>query len=180
MRLPFAHLGQPGEVTVTIETVRDAAAVGQLPGTEGFPACTATIACPLRGYQALFGWVQLVRSDDNSSGGAGFDMDPLSLFEDAPAPYAFFGVLPTLFDVPSRDSRTPLAWLAHSFLAWTPLFERPRQVVPVLGFSWGFTIDESESITPRDASELSADDWRAHLPYLRGCYPRWQFGEWPQ
>jgi hypothetical protein len=95
-------------------------------------------------------------------GGAGFEIDPLSLFEDAPAPYAFFGVLPALFDAPSRIGRQPLGWLARSFLAWTPLFERPRWVVPVLGFSWGFDIDGSGSITQRDISELGAADWLGH------------------
>ncbi|MEU1567384.1 hypothetical protein ABZ504_44735, partial [Streptomyces mirabilis] len=32
------------------------------------------------------------------SAGAAFDMDPFYLFEDAPSPYAFFGINPTLFD----------------------------------------------------------------------------------
>src|SRR5262245_58046669 len=36
----------------------------------GFPVCTATVRYPRRGYGAMFGWVQLVRSTDNASGGA--------------------------------------------------------------------------------------------------------------
>lgn len=57
------------------------------------------------GYRALFDWVQLVRSTDNSS--AGFDMDPIYSFEDGPSPNAFFGINPTLFDAPSRAKHTP-------------------------------------------------------------------------
>jgi hypothetical protein len=60
-----------------------------------------------------------LRDGVRGSAGAAFDMDPFHLFEDAPSPYAFFGMNPTLFDVPSRDERHPLDWTAHSFLAWT-------------------------------------------------------------
>lgn len=31
----------------------------------------------------LFGWVQLVRSTDNESGGGEFEVDPFALFGDA-------------------------------------------------------------------------------------------------
>src|SRR5690242_13943191 len=48
----------------------------------GFPVCTATVRYPRRGYRAMFGWVQLVRSTDNLSGGAEFEIDPLALFGD--------------------------------------------------------------------------------------------------
>jgi hypothetical protein len=76
-------------------------------------------------------------------------MDPFFLFEDAPSPYAFFGIKPTLLDAPSRDEREPPAWLAHSFLARTPFEQTERHVVPLVGFSWGFDIDENSRITPR-------------------------------
>ena len=66
----------------------------------GFPVCTATVRYPRRGYNAMFGWVQLVRSTDNASAGERFEMDPFGLFADAPSPYCWFGTEPTLFDAP--------------------------------------------------------------------------------
>ncbi|GAA3840656.1 hypothetical protein [Streptomyces chiangmaiensis] len=126
----------------------------------------------------MFGWVQLVQSTDNSSGGVDFDMDPFVLFEDAPSSYAFFGVSPTLFDAPSRAEREPMAWLAHSFLAWTPLDQAQRHVLPVVGFSWGFDIDATGHIALRLAKPLTAAESDGHLPYLSTCYPAWEFDEW--
>jgi hypothetical protein len=178
MRLPFVHDGWPGQVDVEIRAVDDPSGVGKPRGTEGFPACTASVDYPFRGYGSLFGWVQLVQSDDNSSGGSEFDMGPFVLFADAPSPYCFFGVLPTLFDAPSRDDRAPLAWLVHSFLARTPRREVPRRVRPLAGFSWGFRIDQAGSVVIEGARELPDDAWRSHLPQLRACYPGWQLDHW--
>lgn len=178
--IPFTHDGEPGTVTVSVEPVDDPSAVGTPAHAHGFPCCTATVSYPGRGYRALFGWVQLVRSSDNSSGGEGFDMDPFVLFPDAPAPYAFFGFNPTLFDAPSRGEPDPLAWLAHSFLAWTPLDGAERRVLPLAGFSWGFDIDANARTTVRAARPLTDADWGSHVPNLRSSYPGWAFGHgWP-
>jgi hypothetical protein len=178
LKFPFVHEDQSGEVSVTIERVDDPAGIGQPPETRGFPACAARIDYPFRGYRSLFGWVQLVQSTDNSTGGSGFDIDPFGLFNDVPSPYCFFGFLPTLFDAPTRREREPINWVAHSFLAWTPLDERPRTVKPLLGFSWGFDIDRAGSITIRPVGELSAETWNSHVPYLRGSYPDWHIDQW--
>lgn len=178
MIIPFSRDGERGTVTVTVECVDDPAVVGKHSEARGFPCCTALVDYPGQGYRALFGWVQLVRSSDNSSGGQDFDMDPFVLFEDAPSPYAFFGVNPTLFDAPSRDEREPLNWLAHSFLAWTPLDHAERRVLPLAGFSWGFDIDATGRIAPRRVRALAPADWEAHLPRLSGCHPGWAFDRW--
>uniref|UniRef100_A0AAU2VKE0 Uncharacterized protein n=1 Tax=Streptomyces sp. NBC_00008 TaxID=2903610 RepID=A0AAU2VKE0_9ACTN len=114
MILPFTHDGETGSVTIDVEQVDDPRTIGKHPAMRGYPCCTSTVTYPGRGYRAMFGWVQFVRSTDNASGGADFDMDPFILFEDAPSPYCFFGINPTLFDAPSRAERRPMAWLAHS------------------------------------------------------------------
>jgi hypothetical protein len=46
-----------------------------LPVAKGFPVCTATVDYPALGYRSLFGWVQVVRSTDNESGGLRFELD---------------------------------------------------------------------------------------------------------
>ena len=148
------------------------------PNAHGYPVCTARVRYPGRGYPAMFGWVQLVRSTDNDSGGKQFETDPFPLFGDAPSPYCWYGIEPTLFDAPSRPEKPPAEWVAHSFLATTPIAEvlegNPRRVVPVLGFTWGF-YSRRGSIELRDIARLAAADWDAHLPVLRASHPLWRF-----
>jgi hypothetical protein len=137
----FSWSDVSGEIHVECAANLDPNFWGVWHGTaEGFPVCTATVDYPLRGYRSMLGWVQLVCSTDNESGGANFEMDPFSLFGDAPSPYCWYGQRPILFDAPSRPLRQPLDWTAHSFLATTPLDEvadlKPRRVVPIIGFSW--------------------------------------------
>ncbi len=177
--VPFTHDGRRGTVTVTLEQPDDPVSLGKSPEALGFPACTAVVEHPGRGYRAMFGWVQLVRSTDDSTGGAGFGLDPFCLFEDAPSPYAFFGHKPTLFDAPSRDTRDPLAWLAHSFLAWTPMDEDVRRVLPLAAFSWGFDLDSTGHISLRPPQALAPADWGTHLPLLQASHPAWTIDPWP-
>jgi hypothetical protein len=106
VELEFQHDGERGRVVITCVPNDDPASVGKSGAGRDFPVCTATIEYSGRGYRALFGWVQLVRSTDNASGGRAFEMDPFNLFEDALSPYCWFGITPTLFDAPSRDERT--------------------------------------------------------------------------
>ena len=149
----------------------------------GFPVCTATVHYPRRGYRAMFGWVQLVRSSDNASRGEQFEVDPFALFGDAHSPYCWYGTEPTLFDAPSRVDRAPLEWLSYSFLATTPLQEvldgNPRRVVPLLGFAWGFDLGPDGSVTLREIAALTSSNWEEVLPVLRAEYPSplWTFAD---
>ncbi len=147
---------------------------------KGFPVCTAIVDYPARGYRSMLGWVQLVRSTDNESDGVRFELDPFALFGDAPAPYCWYGQCPTLFDAPSRSVRVPLEWVAHSFLATTPLDEvaqlQARRVVPLVGFSWGFT-DSGSRVVLSDIEALTDAEWSTHLDVLRQGYPLWVFAE---
>jgi hypothetical protein len=144
----------------------------------GFPVCTAKVDYPAHGYRSMLGWVQLVCSTDNESAGAAFELDPFSLFGDAPNPYCWYGQQPTLFDAPSRPRRQPLDWTAHSFLAATPLDEiarlQPRRVVPIVGFSWGFA-DTGSAVALHDVARLPEPAWDAHLDLLKRTYPLWLF-----
>lgn len=173
MRIPFVRAGERGEVSVAVELVEDPAAVGKPVSSEGFPSCEATVSYPGRGYDALFGWVQLVRAEDFS--GDHFALDPLRFFEDTSVPHCFYGFSPTLFDAPSRDGRYELDWTAHSFLAPINLFEVDPEVQPLLGFSWGFEIDEQGVVSVKPTRPLSGMDWEEHVPYLSDRFPTWRF-----
>ena len=176
LTIDFRHAGVEGRVVASCVPNDDPGSVGKGDEARGFPVCMATIDYPAEGYRALFGWVQLVRSTDNSSAGAAFENDPLRFFEDSPAPYCWYGLRPILFDAPSRDDRRPLLWLAHSFLCATPrdAGER-RQVVPLLGFAWGFQIETQGRIDLAPMTKLAPLDWNQHLPYLRASFPTWEF-----
>ena len=173
LTLDFAHDGAMGAIAVECVPNTDPAAAGCRPGALGLPACTARVTFPGRGYRAMFGWIQLVKSSDNRSGGAAFEMDPLALFADADSPYAFFGHCPTLYDGPSRPRRDDMDWVAHSFLAATA-FDGRRRVTPLAGFAWGFAI-RAGGVALRPLEKLTGADWRAQLPVLRGAYPGWGF-----
>jgi hypothetical protein len=152
------------------------------PVVEGFPLCSATVALPSRRYRSMFGWVQLVHFTDNESHGELFELDPFALFDDAPCPCCWYGQHRVLFDDPSRDVGQLLEWVAHSFLATTPLGEiaqgKPRSVVAITGFSWGFTDDGSKH-TLHDVAVLGPDQWSRHLGVLRQTYTRRHFADTP-
>ena len=180
MELEFTWSGHRGRVSVDCRNNDDPSEVGALPGSEGLPACTATVEFPNLGYRAMFGWVQLVRSTDDASAGGLFEADPFVLFGDAPNPYCWYGMNPTLFDAPSRSVRDDLQWEAHSFLATTPLDEvmawQPRRIVPLVGFAWGFHIVNGE-VTVRGPGELPLTRWNDHMPILRAKYGLWTFAD---
>jgi hypothetical protein len=180
MELTFSHLGYQGRVSVLVEKTVDPAILGAWEGAQDLANCTATIDFDGHGYLQRFGWVQLVRSTDNAFQGEAFEIDPFDpfgLYERAPTPYCWYGTLPTLFDAPSRDERVRLDWLAHSFLAVSPLRGNRRIVTPLLGFRWGFHIADDGTVTLEDVAALPAAHWSLHLPYLRDIYPEWQFTE---
>ena len=130
------------------------------------------------GYRSMMGWVQLVRSTDNASGGTEFESDPFALFGDAPSPYCWYGLNPTLFDGPSRSVRDDLEWEAHSFLATTsPRGSNGSSAAtrrPVGRVLWGFRIaDGVVHVSP--ATELSIERWNDHTDGLRAQYQFWNF-----
>ena len=180
MEITFRHLGHQGRVVVSVERTVDPEILGAHAGAVDLANCTATIEFEGRGYLQRFGWVQLVRSTDNAFQGEKFEMDPFdpfNLYERAPSPYCWYGVLPTLFDAPSRDERVRLDWLAHSFLAVSPPRGNRRVVTPLLGFSWGFHIADNGQVMLDCIATLPAAVWASHLPYLHESYPEWQFTE---
>src|SRR6266545_2154851 len=105
--------------------------------------------------------------------GERFEMDPLEILGEVGHPFCFFGIKPTLFDAPARDTRDDMSWTAHSFLTRIA-HDTGREVRALLGFSWGFTISSGQvAITP--PAQLRSDDWQDHLPLLCSSHPAWTF-----
>jgi hypothetical protein len=181
VEIEFEWRGAAGLISIAQSVNTDPDTLGCFAGALGLPVCTATVAFPHFGYRSMLGWVQLVRAQDYGSGD--FESDPFALFGDAPSPYCWYGLNPTLFDAPARPNRSEdLQWEAHSFLAVTPLEEvmelGPRRVIPLAGFAWGFEIADG-GVTVSAPRELPLEAWNAHIGVLRATYPLWVFPDHP-
>jgi len=175
MDIMFVLLGTTGHVSVTYSRNDRPDLVGSSVESSGFPMCRATVDYPAQGYDALLGWVQLVRSDDNTSQGRAFEIDPLDILGDVPHPFCWIGLSPRLFDAPSRSPRRDLDWVAHSFLCVPDgSVAEGLEVHALLGFAWGFRIHKEEiHLVP--PTQLGSTDWDQHVDILAARYPSWRF-----
>ena len=170
MLVEFSLWNLPGWVGATVEPNDDPESLGQEATARDFPVCTATVSYRGHGYRAALGWIQLVNSTDNSSSGAQFEMDPFEPLGALAHPFCFFGFSPTLFDAPSRDSRDSLTWTAHSFLAFIGEESGRPEARALLGFSWGFSIQNKPSPTKRlprsrrQPGKSTGHSWPASIP----------------
>ena len=174
MEIPFTLKGVEGRVAVTYEANLQPGSIGCQPETLGFPVCTATVQYPMRGYDSFMGWVQLVRSDDNASGGEQFEIDPLAFLGDLPHPFCWLGINPTLFDAPSRSPRSDLRWMARSFLCIPDDVGKGLEAQAILGFSWGFAIEQGQ-IAFQPPQQLEPSAWSEHSSVLGDLYKTWGF-----
>jgi hypothetical protein len=175
MDITFELRGIDGHVSVAYSRNDRPGLIGSGPESAGFPMCDATVDYPARGYDAVLGWVQLVRSDDNESHGGAFEVDPLDFLGDVPHPFCWIGLNPHLFDAPSRSPRRDLDWLAHSFLCVPDArSDAGLEVHALLGFSWGFGV-RGEEILLVPPTRLGPEEWNGHVGALAKRYPAWQF-----
>jgi hypothetical protein len=174
LALSFRADDVEGRIAVTVTRNDDPVGLGCDPVAAGFPVCEAVVDTPLRGYRALFGWIQLVGTRTADHDERRFEVDPLQIFEDIETPFAFYGVRPTLFDAPSRrDRHQPCDWLAHSFLC-ASIVSMERTINPVAAFQWGFILRDGE-LTFIGPEPLPLSAWAAHRSRLGAAYPSWRF-----
>lgn len=175
MDIEFTLRDVDGLVSVTYSRDDRNEPVGSAAESSGFPTCHASVHYPAQGYDALLGWVQLVRSDDNTSQGREYEIDPLDFLGELPHPFCWIGLSPQLFDAPSRSPRTDLDWAAHSFLCVPDTGAGAGlEVHALLGFTWGFRIrDEEVQLVP--PTPLGPTDWNQHVDALAERYPSWRF-----
>lgn len=173
--IPFRARGRSGTVTATLAVNDRPATLGCPDRAAGFPHCTATIDFEGLGYDAIFGWVQLVGTSQDSRSTLRFTLDPLEIYDGLETPFGFHGYKPSLFDAPSRsDLTTELFWLAHSFLCIAPSGPMRREIVPVAAFSWGFAI-ESGRVTTAPLKALDIGTWNDHRSTITDRFPTWEF-----
>ena len=174
MQIEFRLRGIDGTVEVTNERNERPELVGSGSMAKGFPFCDATVDYPARGYDAVLGWIQLVKSGDNTSHGREFEIDPLDFLGEVPHPFCWIGLGPHLFDAPSRTLDRDLDWSAHSFLCVPDGGADGMEAHALLGFSWGFRIRDGQVLL--DGLALLSDaDWDEHRAVLAARYPSWRF-----
>jgi len=180
--VPFVMRGRAGEITVSLVPNPDpldwmdpASRAETEPWDRNwvsrFPTCTAVISHPAAGYDAMCGWVQLVRSSDSIPDL--FEMDPTPITAGLDLPYCWFGTKPTLFDAPNRDSHADLDWRSRSFLAASP-HAMSKTVVPIAAFEWGFDVRYGSVIIAAPTA-IPLSTWDEHILHMKSCHPSWTF-----
>jgi hypothetical protein len=195
--LSFSLRSRKGSVTLEYEPNRAPESVGYrilgLPWpsslAEGLPVLEATVSYEATGYEAVMGWIQVVRihiAESSETLAPGSEKAPAGdhMWVDGPpnlrglgVPFISFGPRPTLFDAPaSTESR--VRFVADSFLTASPDALITRTSRPCLGLRWGYsTLGGEAELLPVD--ELGAAEWQEALPTLEGEFPDWTFEtEW--
>jgi hypothetical protein len=54
---------------------------------------------------------------------------------------------------------------------------KPRRIVPIIGFAWGFT-DSGSEIVLDDVALLPEGAWDSHVNVLSQTYPFWVISRW--
>jgi hypothetical protein len=172
LELPYEWAETKGSVRVEITVNDDPVGLGCAEFARGFPLCRARVEPPARGYADALGWVQLVDHTDEEGG---FQIDLFQPLGEVTHPFGFFGFAPTFFDAPHSDLEN-WDFLAHAFLCGIggTLFDTERDVLAVLGFSWGFTKRGSQ-FEYYEPVALANGDWDSHLEYLERRFPAWPF-----
>jgi hypothetical protein len=115
------------------------------------------------------GWIQLVRSTDNGSGGDGFEVDPYQPLGRLSHPFLVRLRADTIRRSLASDARC-----ARVDGPQLPLLRRRRARGALLGFAWGFSVDD-EQVAIRAATPLAAAEWDQHLRLLQTEHPDWRF-----
>jgi hypothetical protein len=174
MDVAFSLRGIAGLIHVTYKRNDNPALVGSGPDSTGFPWCHASVDYPAQGYHAVLGWIQLVCSDDNASGGRQYELDPLAFLGDLPHPFCWFGLNPQLFDAPSRSPLRDMKWRAQSFLCVPDGDQNAMEVHALAGFGWGFDVSGPQ-ISLVEPYALLPRDWDSNLSTLAHLHPAWSF-----
>jgi hypothetical protein len=193
-RFPFLLRGAEGSVSVSFQANEDPERWGygvlglDWPSelAQGLPVLTARTEYALEGYEAVMGWVQVVRIDVLESSRPlvdGVDKAPAGHHEwvDGPpqlrglgVPFTSFGECPTLFDAPA-STESDTTFLADSWLTASPDALISRESFPILGLRWGYSTRAGQQHELREPTQLDEGDWAAALPLLRETFPDWQF-----
>jgi hypothetical protein len=192
--LSFSLRDRAGAATISFEENRDPDKWGYpilglpWPSTHalGLPVVEATVSLEADGYEAVMGWIQVVRihvAESSEPLAADLEKAPPGDHEwvDGPpnlqglgVPFLSFGVRPTLFDAPA-SSESRVRFVADSFLTASPTGLMTRASRPCLGFRWGYSTLDTPTPVLLEPTQIAAAEWQAALAPLGRQFPDWRF-----
>ena len=199
LHIPF-HIPERGPCSIeaTVWPNEDPKRYGHGLITDG-PGQKAT-GCPIirikvnshemKGYAAMYGWIQLVATGDvgdwnvllpSDLSKAPWVMDPVHITDGLDYPFTWFGEEPTLFDAPGQPNNNTLDWVSRSFLCYLddPVGNRREKVQiakPILAIEWGFWMDDYKPYV-KEVKQVDIAVWNEHLDLYRSKFKGWSFPE---
>jgi len=145
---------------------------------KGFPVLRATITFGGKGYEAMFGWIQIVSHIHRNGLEKHFTIDLARSMEGNDFPYCQVGYKDTFFDAPCNRPRTSMTWRAYTFLfpfVSQPNREGGRRFYPLAGFTWGYVLsNRGRTVEVLDVKRITANEWKRLFPKcLPHRFPAW-------
>lgn len=124
LKIPFVFKGKHGSISVEISENRGIKSSGFTAighkfkdgDVKGYPTMKASVSYTGRGYEALFGWVQIVTHTYDGGPEIEAVVDIASQFSEYSNPFCFYGYKPTIFDAPRHNPGVTMNWIAYTFL----------------------------------------------------------------
>jgi hypothetical protein len=190
LELPFTLHECAGSVRVELDAISDGTAAGfhVLPGLPfgpeaaiGYPAMSANVRYEGGGYRRVMAWVQVLDLQRRASDGLHQwrGVDVATPLEGAGFPFLAFGASPAIVDAPANNlaGAEALDWRADTFLVRAPLRSRDEPIVPLVGFTWGYSeYADGRPTTLRPPEPSAPGTWEWHRELLATECPGWVFG----
>jgi len=143
---------------------------------KGFPVIKAEVHYGGSGYEARFGWVQIVGHKYPGRGETEFEVDVAPLLRKYKNPFYPYGYKPTLYDAPCHHPPVSMMWTAYSFLCPLRLSTHSSRVVaPVVGFKWGYELSKGSPTRLIPPEEIGQSDWCRLVAHVKSHYNDWEF-----
>ncbi len=188
MKIEFTHHGYAGQIGVAVRKNHGVLSSGfsaiNVKFTDdmvrGYPVVSASVSFEGAGYEAMFGWLQVI-SHDLGNGETDFSVDIAEQFQEFMNPFCYYGYKPKFYDAPRMNDPTVMTWKAYTFLCPLSLSNREeyRKITPLAGFTWGYTMSGGKPESILEPLPASEDDWDLARRNVTSYYPQWQFMDMP-
>lgn len=181
----FLYGGKKGSVSVVFSPNRGAKSSGFTAIGErftddmirGFPVIRAIVNYSGFGYEAMFGWIQIVTHRYPGGEESETSVDVAPQFQNYPVPYCFYGYKPTLYDAPCHNPGISMKWTAYSFLCPLTITDEngKKLVAPFLGLKWGYSLENGKVSSLHAPEVVGADKWNQLTIGIRDEFKDWAF-----
>ena len=189
IRIKFTHHGYSGWVSVSFRrnhgvmssgfSAIDARLTDNM--VMGYPVVNANISFHGAGYEAMFGWLQVI-SHDIGAGETDFSVDIANQFQEFANPFCYYGYRPRFYDAPRMNNPDIKMWKAYTFLCPLSLSNNKeyRKITPLAGFTWGYTMSRGKPESLIEPVPAGREYWDIIKMNVASYYPHWQFMDMPE